>query len=102
MTPVYVQEIPRTPGGTPSLSSRFGTSTSQQGKGQFRQGVLSVAAGAPTAEISAKDETDQGKEAQASAQNQGGPTNSMIQLALRRKFANTRQSLLQDRRYTVT
>ena len=28
----------------------------------------------------------------------GGPTASMLELALRRKFANTRQSLLQDRR----
>ena len=94
------QEIPRTPGGTPSISSREsrpgapearGPSKEANNDGKLRQGAL-------TAELSTLDEGTQGGAGSRAGAGLGGPTESMIQLALRRKFANTRKSLLPDRR----
>ena len=100
------QSVPRTPGGTPSVLSASSMSHvraaggvergSQEGR---RDGATSSSSGVGDGGIGrvGSSESHVGSSGGGGG-GIGGPTASMLEFALRRKFANTRQSILQDRR----
>lgn len=95
------QSVPRTPGGTPSMTGPHTSSTSLvRGAGGLEhwQGKQQEGRGEGEAAGGGGGSSSRRGGGGAGGGGIGGPTASMLQLALRRKFANTRQSLLPDRR----
>jgi hypothetical protein len=98
---ILAQSVPRTPGGTPSMTGPHASSTRlERGAGgvEHWQGKQKEGRGQEEAAGGGGGGGSSSGVGGAGGGGIGGPTASMLQLALRRKFANTRQSLLPDRR----
>ena len=98
---ILAQSVPRTPGGTPSMTGPHASSARlERGAGgvEHWQGRQQEGRGQGEAAGGGGGGGSSGGGGGAGGGGIGGPMASMLQLALRRKFANTRQSLLPDRR----